>query len=84
MNEWTLAATVLLVLGLIPIGIAILVGDLMSAAAAFSLAGPVCALILLLLAQGFHRQPFVDLAVILAVVSAAGSLVLARFLEWGA
>jgi multisubunit Na+/H+ antiporter MnhF subunit len=56
----------------------------MSAAAAFSLAGPVCALILLLLAQGFHRQPFVDLAVILAVVSAAGSLVLARFLEWGA
>jgi multisubunit Na+/H+ antiporter MnhF subunit len=84
MNEWTLAALALLVAGLIPVGIAVLAGDVMSAAAAFSLAGPVCSLILLLLAEGLHRQPFVDLAVVLSVVSTGGSLVLARFLEWGA
>lgn len=84
MSEWTVAALVLLVAGLLPLGIAMLVGDVMSAAAAFGLAGPICSLILLLLAEGFHRQPFVDLAVVLAVVSFSGSLVLARFLEWGA
>jgi len=84
MNEWTWAALALLVLGLIPVGIATLIGDVMSAAAAFSLTGPMCALILLLLAEGFHRQPFVDLAIVLSVVSSGGSLVLARVLEWGA
>jgi hypothetical protein len=84
MNQWTLAALVLLVLGLIPIGAAMLIADVMSAAAAFSLAGPVCSLILLLLAEGFHRQPFVDLAIVLAAVNTGGSLVLARLLEWGA
>jgi len=84
MNEWILAAIVLLVAGLVPVGIAMLIGDVMSAAAAFGLAGPLCSVILLLLAEGFHRQPFVDLAVVLSVVSSGGSLVLARFLEWGA
>ncbi|HTU28728.1 MAG TPA: monovalent cation/H+ antiporter complex subunit F [Solirubrobacteraceae bacterium] len=84
MNEWILAAIVLLVAGLVPVGIAMLTGDVMSAAAAFGLAGPLCSVILLLLAEGFHRQPFVDLAVVLSVVSSGGSLVLARFLEWGA
>ncbi len=84
MNEWLLAGLVLLGAGLIPLGVAMLVGDVMSAAAALNLAGPLCALILLLLAEGTHRQPFVDLAVVLAFVSTGGSLALARFLEWRA
>lgn len=82
MNEWILAATVLLMGGLVPLAIAGLVGDVMSAAAALNLGGPVAALILLMLSEGLHRQPFVDLAVVLAVVSFAGSVIVARFLEW--
>ena len=82
MNEWVLAATVLFVGGLMPLVAAGLTRDTMSAAAALNLAGPVAALVLLLLAEGFHRQPFVDLAVVAAVVSFAGSVIVARFLEW--
>ena len=82
MNEWILAATVLLIGGLVPVAIAGLVRDAMSAAAALNLGGPVAALILLMLSEGLHRQPFVDLAVVLAVVSFAGSVIIARFLEW--
>ena len=59
-----------------------LVADVMSAAAALTLGGPIASLALLLLSQGFGRQPFVDLAVVLAIVSFSGSLILARFLEW--
>ena len=36
---------------------------------------------LLLLAEGFQRQPFTDLALILAVLSFVGSLVFLRFME---
>jgi multicomponent Na+:H+ antiporter subunit F len=81
-NEWILAATVLLIGGLVPLAIAGLVADAMSAAAALNLGGPVAALILLMLSEGLRRQPFVDLAVVLAVVSFAGSVIVARFLEW--
>jgi multicomponent Na+:H+ antiporter subunit F len=83
MNEWILAAAVLLVGGLVPLAIAGFTGDAMSGAAALNLGGPLASLILLLLSEGFHRQPFVDLAVVLAVVSFAGSVIVARFLEWG-
>ena len=82
MNEWLIAATVLLVAALLPLVVAGLTRDATAAAAALNLAGPVAALILLLLAEGFHRQPFVDLAVVLAVVSFVGSVIVARFLEW--
>jgi multicomponent Na+:H+ antiporter subunit F len=81
MNEWLLAAAVLLVGGLVPLAIAAATADAMSGA--LNLGGPVTALILLLLSEGLHRQPFVDLAVVLAVVSFAGSVIVARFLEWG-
>lgn len=83
MNEWVLAATVLLVGGLVPLAVAGCTGDAISGAAALNLGGPLASLILLLLSEGFHRQPFVDLAVVLAVVSFAGSVIVARFLEWG-
>jgi len=81
-NEWLIAALVLFFGALVPVTIAGLSRDTMAAAAALNLAGPVAALILLLLAEGFHRQPFVDLAVVLSVVSFAGSVIVARFLEW--
>ena len=82
MNEWLIAAAVLLIGGLVPVTIAGLTGDVMAAAAALNLAGPVAAVVLLLLAEGFHRQPFVDLAVVMAAMSFVGSVIVARFLEW--
>jgi multisubunit Na+/H+ antiporter MnhF subunit len=36
---------------------------------------------LLLLAEGYHRAPFFDLALVLALLSLAGGLVFARMLE---
>jgi multisubunit Na+/H+ antiporter MnhF subunit len=83
LNEWLLAASVLLVGGLVPLALAAVTADAISGAAALNLAGPIAALILLLLSEGLHRQPFVDLSVVLAVVSFVGSVVVARFLEWG-
>lgn len=83
MNEWLLAASVLLVGGLVPLAVAAVAADAISGAVALNLGGPVAALILLLLAEGLHRQPFVDLAVVLAVVSFVGSVIVVRFLEWG-
>ncbi len=82
MNAWLIAAAVLLIGGLLPLVVAGLTRDAMAAAAALNLAGPVAATILLLLSEGFHRQPFIDLAVVLAVVSFVGSVIIARFLEW--
>jgi multisubunit Na+/H+ antiporter MnhF subunit len=37
--------------------------------------------ILMLLSEGFHRQPFIDLAVVLAPMTLVGSLVFARLKE---
>jgi multicomponent Na+:H+ antiporter subunit F len=83
LNEWLLAASVLLVGGLVPLAVAAVTADAISGAVALNLGGPITAVILLLLSEGLHRQPFVDLAVVLAVVSFVGSVIVARFLEWG-
>jgi multisubunit Na+/H+ antiporter MnhF subunit len=48
---------------------------------ALEAAGVDAALILLLLAEGTRRQPFADLAIVLAVMSFAGAIAFVRFLE---
>ena len=80
MNAWLFAATALLV-GLVPCGVALLRGTVLGAAAALQLAGGVDALVLLLLAEGLDRPALFDLALVLAVLSFAGGLAFARFLE---
>jgi multisubunit Na+/H+ antiporter MnhF subunit len=50
---------------------------------ALELASVLGTLALLALAEGFHREPFGDLAVISALVSLTGNLAFARFLERG-
>jgi multicomponent Na+:H+ antiporter subunit F len=45
------------------------------------LASVIVCLILLLVAEGLHRPSFFDLALALAMLSFAGGLVFARFLE---
>lgn len=48
---------------------------------ALNIGGNIATLVLLLLAAGTGREPFFDLAVVSAVLSFAGSLAYARFME---
>jgi multicomponent Na+:H+ antiporter subunit F len=48
---------------------------------ALNLGGLVATLVLMLLAEATDRQPFFDLALVSAVLSFAGGLAYARFLE---
>ncbi len=81
MNVWIFAAIVLLVGGLTPLGIVCFVSRPIEGVVALSLAGVIATLVMLLLAEGFHRQPFVDIALVLAVMSFSGSVAFVRFLE---
>jgi len=81
MNEWLLAALVLVAAGLGPCLFVCVTSSAIEGLVALELAGVIAAVVLLLLAEGLHRQPFVDLAVVLAAVSFVGTLAFARFLE---
>jgi len=79
-NEWEIAAAVL-GLALIPcVGVALLAAPA-SGLAAMQVASVLLATILVLLSEGLHRQPFVDLAVVFAPMSLVGSLLFARLME---
>jgi multicomponent Na+:H+ antiporter subunit F len=80
MNEWELAAAVLIV-GLIPCGAVCLRASFASGVVAVQLAATASALALLVLAEGEGRQPFAALALVLVALSFAGTLVFVRFLE---
>jgi multisubunit Na+/H+ antiporter MnhF subunit len=79
-NAWLVAATILLA-GLLPCIWVAMRGTLLSALAALELASTITTLALLTIAQGLRRDPFMDLALVSAVLSFAGALVFARFLE---
>jgi multicomponent Na+:H+ antiporter subunit F len=80
MNVWLLCATVML-FTLIPCGIIVFRGSPMDRLVGLEMAGMVEALLLILLAQGFHRIPFYDLALALGLLAFGGGLVFTRFLE---
>jgi multicomponent Na+:H+ antiporter subunit F len=81
--EWTVAAFALL-LGLVPCGAVCLRGQPTERLVGLEMAANLDALILLLLAVAYHRTIYLDLALALALLSFAGGLVFARFLErWG-
>ena len=80
MNAWLIAATVL-VLALLPRAHPQARQPPVDALVALELASTVTTLTLVLLAQGYRRDPFMDLAVVSAVLSFAGALAFARFLE---
>jgi multisubunit Na+/H+ antiporter MnhF subunit len=80
MNAWLIAASVLFG-ALIACGGVCVFSDLVSGLVALEVAGVVAATLLMLLAEGLHRQPFIDLALVLAVLSLAGSLLFVRMLE---
>jgi multisubunit Na+/H+ antiporter MnhF subunit len=79
-NEWEVAATVL-GFALIPcVGVALLAPPA-HGLAAMQVGSVLMSTILVLLSEGFHRQPFIDLAVVFAPMSLVGSLVFARLME---
>lgn len=79
MNAWLIAALALLP-GFVACGVMLWRATLLDALVALNLAGVLATLELVLLAEGLGRQPFYDLALVLAVFSAAGTLIFARFL----
>jgi multicomponent Na+:H+ antiporter subunit F len=79
-NEWLLASLALLA-GLVPCGLLCLRGDPINRLVGLEMAGTIDALVLMLLAEGFGRPIYFDLALALALLTFAGGLVFARFLE---
>ena len=80
MNEWEIAAAVL-GLALIPCLAMTLLAAPPHGLAALEVASVLLSTILMLLAEGFHRQPLVDLAVVFAPMSLVGSMLFARLME---
>ncbi len=80
MNEWFVAALVLLV-ALVPLGVVCVWSSALDGLVALQVGGTTAAFVLLLVAEGMQRQPFADLALIMAVLSFVGSLGFAYFLE---
>lgn len=81
MNEWILAAIVLVLGGIFPCLVVSVTASAMEGVVALEMTGVIAVLVLLLLAEGFQRQPFVDLALVLAVLSFVGSLAFVRYME---
>jgi multisubunit Na+/H+ antiporter MnhF subunit len=80
MNVWLWAAVALLV-GLVPCLWVAMRSSYLGAVAALELGSTVTTLVLVLIAQGLHHDSFMDLALVSAVLSFAGSLTFVRFLE---
>lgn len=82
MNVWLIAAIALLP-GLLACGAVCALQRVLDALAALELMGVLSTVELMLLCEGTHRQPFIDLAIVLAVMSFIGVLAFARLLERG-
>ena len=80
MSIW-LAASIAMLAGLVPAVAACGRRDAAAALAGLNVAGGATVLILVTLSVAFSRQPFVDLAVVLAPLMIGGSLAFARYLE---
>jgi multisubunit Na+/H+ antiporter MnhF subunit len=80
MNAWLIATTVVLT-GLLPCLWVAMRGTIVGALAALELASTITTLALVMIAQGLHRDPFMDLALVSAILSFAGALTFVRFLE---
>lgn len=77
---WTMAVIGLLVCMLGPF-VRCMRGDTVSRLVALEAASSMCVAILLALTEAYHRIPFVDLALTLALLTFGAGLVFTRFLE---
>ncbi|HEY7389655.1 MAG TPA: monovalent cation/H+ antiporter complex subunit F [Bryobacteraceae bacterium] len=80
MNEWLWTAFAL-ILCLVPCLVVCLRGEITDRIVGLETGGVLCVLILLLLAEGYQRESFSDLALTLALLEFGGGLVFVRFLE---
>jgi multisubunit Na+/H+ antiporter MnhF subunit len=79
MNVWLIGATALLA-GLVPCGWVVLRGRLTEALVGLQLGSTIVTVVLVLLAEGFHRSSYFALPLVLAALSFVGMLVFIRFL----
>lgn len=79
MSPWLLAS-ILLSGGLMACALACLRADPPAAVAALNVASVVSVMLMVTLTEAFNRQPFIDLAVVMAPLSMVGSLAFARYL----
>jgi multisubunit Na+/H+ antiporter MnhF subunit len=80
MNEWEIAAAVLGV-GFLPCLAICVRHDVAHGLVALEVGSVLLTTILMLLSEGFQRQPFIDLALTFALLSVVGGLAIARLLE---
>ncbi len=80
MNEWLIAASALLVL-LLPAGLLAMRGKLFERLVAMQLASTIAGLALVLLAEGFDRDVYFDLAVLTTALSFVGTLFYVRAID---
>jgi multisubunit Na+/H+ antiporter MnhF subunit len=78
-NAWLVAAAVLLVIGLLPALAIVSVDSPVGRLEGLALGSVVTVAELVLLAQGFGRTSYIDVALVLAIMSVTGVLVFARF-----
>lgn len=82
MNGWLLAATILL-WSLAPLLWVLARAAVLEGLVALEIAGSIVTIVFLLIAQGFGRTIYVDLALVLAPLQFVGALVFVRMLERG-
>jgi len=80
MNEWNVAAAIIGA-AIVPCLTVAVFASVTSALAALELAGTLLSTALMALCEGFHRQPFIDLALLFALISMLGAFVFARLME---
>lgn len=80
MDFWTITALALLFC-MVPPFLLCLKGDTISRLVGLEAGGTIATIVLLALAEAYHRVPFVDLALTLALLTFGAGLVFARFLE---
>jgi multisubunit Na+/H+ antiporter MnhF subunit len=74
-------AAIVMLAALVPLGVVLCRGDVMSAVVAYQALSSVVVLMLILLAVGFRRPGEGDLAVLLAALLLGSGLVFVRFME---
>jgi multisubunit Na+/H+ antiporter MnhF subunit len=79
-NEWEIAAAVLGA-AIVPCLLVACLASVPAALAAFELSGTLLASALMALCEGFHRQPFIDLALLFALLTMVGAFAFARLME---
>ncbi|HEY2381989.1 MAG TPA: monovalent cation/H+ antiporter complex subunit F [Terriglobia bacterium] len=79
-NVWLITAF-LLMLGFVPCGIVAFTKDAASRLVGLECGTVLAVVIMMLLAEGYHRSFLFDLALMMALLSFGGGMVFARFLE---